>query len=298
MKNRFLKLFMITTLTVYMLVGCGGTETGEDNDAGTNTEANINSEADVNSGDDTTQIEYGVSNPDATYNETEYCYIVSDAAFVEEKYNDGTEFDRTNWNIVNTMIKLNAPISIYNPFKDIIGYMKTDVTLVYVSVDGEWSYLGFAEEVAKDSLYPNGGTYVRTDELKAVMEVIDGNNSSAIGEEDTEVTIEEMYVAIKAACDEAGLIYDESAFSSVNLTDFTTKSAPNGYAYMPFTMPIDNKDAAIPSFIEYLKDAIKIAQEDGFSGMNYILESVEIREPKYGEGSSKQYVFNLYLKFY
>lgn len=119
---------MITTLTVCMLVGCGGNETGEDNGAGTNTEANVNTEADVNSGDNKTQIEYGVSNPDATYNETEYCYIVSDAAFVEEKYNDGTEFDPTGWTPVNETIKLNEPISIYNPFKDIMGYMKTDVT--------------------------------------------------------------------------------------------------------------------------------------------------------------------------
>ena len=181
MKNRFLNIFMITVLTVSMLVGCGENETGINTgaDSGTNTEANVDSDANKK-GDTSTQIEYGVSNPDATYNETEYCYIVSDASFVKEKYNDGTEFDRTNWTPVNTMIKLNAPISIYNPFKDIMGYMKTEVMVVYVSVDGEWSYLGFAGEVAKDGLYPNGGTYVRTDELKAVMEEI------VIEEEETE----------------------------------------------------------------------------------------------------------------
>ncbi len=175
MKNKMITLLTLFMLTGSMLIGCGGNEAGTDNGADTNNETNVNSEVNVDDevetgNDDTsTQIKYGVSNPDATYNEMEYCYIVSDVSFVEEKYNDGTEFDITNWTPVNTIIKLNTPISIYNPFKDIMGYMKTDVTVVYVSVDGEWSYLGFAKEVANDGLYPNGGTYVRTDELQAVI---------------------------------------------------------------------------------------------------------------------------------
>ena len=174
MKNKFLKLLTLTLITGAMLVGCGGkdatteTSTNKSSSVGVNTEANGNTE-EVNSDNEISEIQYGVSNPDATYNETEYCYIVSDASFVEEKYNDGTEFDRTNWTPVNEIIQLNTPISIYNPFKDIMGYMKTDVTVVYVSVDSEWSYLGFAKEVANDGLYPNGGTYVRTDELQAVI---------------------------------------------------------------------------------------------------------------------------------
>lgn len=175
MKNKLLTFLTVTMLAGSIFVGCGGnetgTETGANNGSGsnTNTEANVDDEVETGNDDTSTQVKYGVSNPDATYNETEYCYIVSDASFVEEKYNDGTEFDRTNWTPVNEIIQLNTPISIYNPFKDIMGYMKTDVTVVYVSVDGEWSYLGFAKEVANDGLYPNGGTYVRTDELQAVI---------------------------------------------------------------------------------------------------------------------------------
>lgn len=175
MKNKLLTFLTVTILAGSIFVGCGGnetgTETGANNGSGsnTNTEANVDDEVETGNDDTSTQVKYGVSNPDATYNETEYCYIVSDASFVEEKYNDGTEFDRTNWTPVNEIIQLNTPISIYNPFKDIMGYMKTDVTVVYVSVDGEWSYLGFAKEVANDGLYLNGGTYVRTDELQAVI---------------------------------------------------------------------------------------------------------------------------------
>lgn len=196
MKNKMIKLIFLFMLTGSLFVGCGGNEAGADaNNGGTNTEANVDVEVDNTTDDSSTQFKYGVSNPDATYNETEYCYIVSDASFVEEKYNDGTEFDRTNWTPVNTIIKLNAPISIYNPFKDIMGYMKTDVTVVYVSVDGEWSYLGFAKEVANDGLYPNGGTYVRTDELQAViaevaLEEETNNDMSAKSEANLEHLVE------------------------------------------------------------------------------------------------------------
>lgn len=261
MKNKFFTLLVATMIVGSMFAGCGGNEVGTEKDANvgssvsTSTETNVETEVsvstdeEVNSDNETSEIKYGVSNPDATYTELEYCYIVSEASFVEEKYNDGTEFDRTNWTLVNEIIKLNVPISIYNPFKDIMGYMKTDVIVVYVSEDGEWSYLGFAKEVEKDGLYPNGGTYVRTDELKVAM---------------AEVTLEEEQAERKEMSDEAKEIFARFK-EKVDENNVTREEVKNQYPNMEI-VPLVETDS--PDGLEYFGTFYcSLDDESGLEGL-------------------------------
>ena len=185
MANKILRLLVATMLTGTLLVGCGSSETEVDSSTGTKTEVDsstgTDTEADSGSDDTTTKTEVGVSNPDVTYNESEYCYLVSDSSFVDERFVDGSEMDYTSWEAVNTTINIKEAINIHNIFKGIMGYTKTDINVVYVAVNGEWSYIAFASEVAADGSYPNGSCYVRTDELKAVMVEVENTEDDSNG---------------------------------------------------------------------------------------------------------------------
>lgn len=302
MKNRFLKILVITTLTVFMLVGCGGTETGADaNNGGTNTEVNVNSETE-NNDDETSQLDL------SKYKELEYGYGFLNEEDIDKTYVDGTSLTTLTWEQVNMTIKIKESINLYNPDKSMIGFSKPNIDCTYVIANEEWSFIAFGTEPATNNTYPNGAAYVRTDELKAVMEVIDGNNSSATGDEDTnsvetEVNLEEMYAFAKEICDAAGLVYDESAFADVSLEDIRNIKTSREYAHDVITIPIDKldeKDSVKQDIVEYLKNnspAIS-TRLDGYNGIYYMIESMGIREPKYGEGSSERYEFYLYLRFY
>lgn len=301
MRNKLLTLLIATVLTGSFLVGCGGNETGADvNNGGTNTEANVNTEAESN--DEATQFDL------SKYEETDYYYMVKDEADIDRTYVDGTEMDLTdmeNFNYIAITIK--DSLNMYNNEKGIVGYTKPNIECLYFAANDEWSMIAFSTEPVTSEGYPNGAAIVRTDELKAAMEVIDGNDSSAIGNKDTdsvetEVTIEEMYAFTKEICDEAGLVYDESAFADVSLEDIRDIKTSREYAHDVITIPIDKldeKDSVKQDIVEYLKNnSPAISTRDGYNGIYYMIESVGIREPKYGEGSSNQYEFYLYLKFY
>ncbi len=168
MKKRLVSLLMTVILAGTMIVGCGGDDT-TDNNAGSPTESGTNVAVNTQA-DGVESQEIVVINPDILYVEQEYCYLVPDAAYIDNTYVDGADIDSTSWEKVNTIIKVKEPVRIAGATKGIIGYMKADVECIYVSADDGWSHVAFGTEVSPGGGYPNGSCYVRTDELVAVME--------------------------------------------------------------------------------------------------------------------------------
>lgn len=291
MRNKLLTLLTVTMLAGSLLVGCGGNETGADvNNGGTNTEANINDgvAAKIDSG---------------KYKEYEYYYGFLNEEDIDKTYVDGTSLTTLTWEQVNMTIKIKESVNLYNPNKELVGLSKPNIDCTYILTNEEWSFVAFGTNFESNDTYPNGAAYVRTDELMAVAEITGSGNVSAIGDEDTnsvetEVTEEELYAFAKEICDEAGFVYDESAFSNVNLEDIDNFNTLAGYSYRTSNFPIDNKDEIREDLVQFFNKILVDEQSKGYNGVNYIIESIEIREPNYGEGSSKQYVYRVYMKVY
>lgn len=191
MKNRFLKLFMITALTVFMLVGCGGNETGADNSSNANNEANVNTETDT-----TTQVDLD------KYEETDYYYMLKEEADMDTTYVDGTNITDKEFEFLqHKAIKIKDSINMYADNKTIVGYTKPNIDCLYLATNGDWSMIAFSTEPVTSEGYPNGAAIVRTDELKAAMEEV-------VIEEETET--KEMSDKAKAFFDKirAGVIED------------------------------------------------------------------------------------------
>ena len=107
------------------------------------------------------------------YVESEYCYVVPGEEYLDTTYVDGEELDTSNWEEVYQIVTIKESINIFNGNKAIMGYLKSGIGCIYVSTNGEWSRVAFGTELGERGDFPKGNVIVRTEDLKAVMEVAD-----------------------------------------------------------------------------------------------------------------------------
>lgn len=158
MKNRFLKLLTLFMVVGTMLVGCGGNEA--DNGADTNTDTTVNTEADKkDDGEIKEEVDLSL------YTETDWYYAFTDEANRGTDLVDGEELQNFNWNYVNKYVKLKDTLDCYTHEKYNTGFLKANISVVYLQTNGEWSTIGWEE----DGVF--GYIFVKTAELENVMEV-------------------------------------------------------------------------------------------------------------------------------
>lgn len=124
---------------------------------------------------------------EVTYKEYDGYFRISDTSYYDNIYVDDTILDWSSWERVGKSIYIESPINIYDENKAMIGYTKSDIDVIYVATNGEWSNLAIGG---------NGSSvYVRTDELEYSMPTED-NEIVKDTETSTEVDSEPTYTVI------------------------------------------------------------------------------------------------------
>ncbi len=128
----------------------------------------------VKNTEDTTYIEDTMHTEDVvdteiSYVETNSCFRVKNSSDIDKTLSDGEIMDWKKWDRIENHILLKESIDIYNADKGKVGYTKPNIKAVYVAADGEWSHLAIGES--------GYSVYARTDELLAVMEEVETENT-------------------------------------------------------------------------------------------------------------------------
>lgn len=163
MKNKILTLLTVTMLTGSMLVGCGSSETGANENTGVNTEITIDKENDSST---ETESSLATIQADVGYIEGEYYFGVPSEEYLDTTYVDGETLDTSSWESVGELITIQESINVFDANKNIMGYFKPGVECVYMSTNGEWSRIA----LGKDLVNFNGTVIVRTEDLLAVID--------------------------------------------------------------------------------------------------------------------------------
>ena len=112
---------------------------------------------------------------EVTYKEYDGYFRVSDKSYYDNTYIDDTILDWSSWERIGKNVYIESSINIYNEKKAMVGYTKSNIEVIYVAVNGEWSNLAIGE---------NGSSvYVRTDELNLAI-----STENDIVAKDTETT--------------------------------------------------------------------------------------------------------------
>ena len=174
MKNRFLKLLTLFMVAGSLFVGCGGsevgTETGTNNSSGTdtNTEANVNDEVvSENNSNSDTESSLATIQTGLEYIEGEYYFCVPGEEYLDTTYADGETLDTSSWESIGKLITIQESINIFDGNKNIMGYFKPGVELIYMSTNGEWSRIA----LGTDLINFNGTVIVRTEDLEKVADI-------------------------------------------------------------------------------------------------------------------------------
>lgn len=273
MKNKIVTLLTLFMLTGVMLVGCGGTETGADN-GGTNTEVGTNSE-------ETEKVDMSIYTEGATY------YKITDKENYDYSLVDGEELQDAYWEEVNQVVKIKDSLDIHNYRKEKFGFTKENIECVYYKINGDWSVIYLSTD------FTEGRAFVKTDELKASMEVIgtsegpNFNNASNDTKTDemSEEAIEILDKIRQGVADEnarkAAYLEENSIQGSYNTETLEAESPEGLELYAPVVLNIGDEEA-----IANMVKTITLGNNGNYT--QYYLEYVD---------TTDTYVeFNLYLK--
>ena len=174
------------------------------------------------------------------------------------------------------MVHVTEDLTVYNDYGIKWGYLHANTPVELYAYDEEWTAFRVEDGMP---------IYAKSKEVQAVL----GEEYEDLQLHNWEgMTMDDMYAITRAAIEEAGLIYDESAFAGVDLSLFETDNPPADYIRMPCSIVIENREEVVPAFVEFLKGM--------HAGKKFILESVEIRGENYGEAPGSYYIFNIYMK--
>jgi len=196
---------------------------------------------------------------------------------IEELSNTENQLNQNKLlHVYQQMVHVTENITVYNDYGIEWGYLHANTQVELYAYDEEWTAF-----LVEDGM----PIYAKSKEVQEVL----GEEYEDLRLHNWEgMTMDDMYAITKAAIEEAGLIYDESAFEGIDITLFETDNPPADYIRMPCSIVIEDREEVVPAFIEFLKGM--------HAGKKFILESVEIRGENYGEAPGNYYIFNIYMK--